>query len=308
MKSDLIEVRERWAPQDKDPPHVHFMEKAEIKNADSKSRKLNSSVKWTVTGKWFNFLLVDSVQCKPIRSLPAVTSIPTMYMWAPIDRNIMVDDEIELHNIPYMGDDVLDKDGDFVEDVIKDYDRVHGDKDGSCMDDTMFVELVHALMNHQTNDTESINDDESTKRCSNSNAAFTQSLNESEALANSVESVTFDQPPNNAGSEKTTMSCDYDTIVIDDDDCFYEKLNGTSSAATDPANAPHIATMSVSATAITTATTSDNKLSSEPDVILIDESNGEAANDQNPFPCWEIFEAISANFPDKGTAKELRQK
>ncbi|CAG0889949.1 unnamed protein product [Cyprideis torosa] len=127
----LLEAQTRWESNrvvwkcdPKPPPHVASMPKV------------------TVT------LSTGETQSAPLRHTNNAPSVPCMFSWTPVRQNFMVEDETVLHNIPYMGDEVIDKDGNFIEELLKNYDgKVHGQAESlGYLDDDIFVKLVDRLI------------------------------------------------------------------------------------------------------------------------------------------------------------------
>ncbi|XP_030372222.1 histone-lysine N-methyltransferase E(z) isoform X1 [Scaptodrosophila lebanonensis] len=227
---DLYCESKTWQAKPYDPPHVDCVKRAEVTS-------YNGS---------------NGTQRVPICVINAVTPIPTMYTWAPTQQNFMVEDETVLHNIPYMGDEVLDKDGKFIEELIKNYDgKVHGDKDPSFMDDAIFVELVHALMRTQNKELEETATTATTKGTSGS------------ATKPTTEEDEIEQKPEAVATIETAALGEVKVEEAED----------------------------------TAAGESQDK-----------KPNVEEVKEKLPFPVPIIFQAISANFPDKGTAQELKEK
>lgn len=225
---DLYCESKVWQAKPYDPPHVDCVKRAEVTSYNGSN---------------------SGPQRVPICVINAVTPIPTMYTWAPTQQNFMVEDETVLHNIPYMGDEVLDKDGKFIEELIKNYDgKVHGDKDPSFMDDAIFVELVHALMRSHSKELEET------------------------VTSPSAKTETPTAPKLKEEDEKTET------------------------------------TTSLEPAAAASSPVAEDKEAAPAEGIADTKCKVEKVKEKLPFPAPIIFQAISANFPDKGTPQELKEK
>uniref|UniRef100_A0A9R1SLL6 Histone-lysine N-methyltransferase EZH2 n=2 Tax=Cyprinus carpio TaxID=7962 RepID=A0A9R1SLL6_CYPCA len=132
-----------------------ILERTDILNQEWKLRRIQPTSKMHIGFSEF------SRQVIPLKTLNAVASVPVMYSWSPLQQNFMVEDETVLHNIPYMGDEILDQDGTFIEELIKNYDgKVHGDRECGFINDEIFVELVNALNQYSDNEEDDEEEDQ----------------------------------------------------------------------------------------------------------------------------------------------------
>ncbi|CAH0694362.1 unnamed protein product [Spodoptera exigua] len=272
-----------WPPPAPVPNHESLMKRAEVTYTDASG--------------------VVTTQQVPIRIINSVNPIPTMYTWAPTQKNFMVEDETVLHNIPYMGDEVLDQDGTFIEELIKNYDgKVHGDKEGGFIDDQLFVDLVHALMAFQTKeevaeerrDREARNSKEEKekekeakeKAASERKDREARNSKEDKEKAQSSKDKSEDRKDREARNSKEEKEKAVPTVMP------FQSKDGLAEELKEP-DTPKPTAEQVE------KDKEKDKETKESEIAVL--------NDKQ-FPIFTIFQAISIQFPDKGTAQELREK
>lgn len=144
---------------------------------------------------------------RPVHVMFAVEPIPAMRMWAPLQHNILCEDEEELHNIPYIDElgangsnpgnntKISDKEKDsgaFYNELITQYfaGKYHGRQDGdvaALLDDEAFLHIVDSLAEYRR-ELQQISTNQETGSMSNSSKDGGESSNSSsKKLRNTAE-------------------------------------------------------------------------------------------------------------------------
>lgn len=90
----------------------------------------------------------------PVNHMPAIQTLPHYNTWSCTQQNFLVEDETVLHNIPYLGEDVLEKDESFIEELIKNYDgKIHDGREETEeeIEDDILVDLVKVMRKYHCN-------------------------------------------------------------------------------------------------------------------------------------------------------------
>lgn len=90
----------------------------------------------------------------PLYPIPAVQMLPRYNTWSSTCQNFLVEDETVLHNIPYMGEEVLEKDESFIEELIRNYDgkiHDHNQESSDVIEDDILVDLVQNMKKYHCN-------------------------------------------------------------------------------------------------------------------------------------------------------------
>ncbi|MBN3323523.1 EZH1 methyltransferase, partial [Atractosteus spatula] len=157
----LSERQEETHANSKEPTHSSQADTAAVDRVESNPEPSNLTIPFWIEMCCYN--LFFSMCQIPKYNMSGVgegcfykefRSCFTLLFQEVLGETVLVEDETFLHNIPYMGDEVLEQDEAFLEELIDNYDGVHGDKEGGFINDEIFKDLVEALSQYSDQEEE----------------------------------------------------------------------------------------------------------------------------------------------------------